>query len=210
MIGLSLRWTIRVGMLWLISLSGLAQPVRFDHELASPTNSWRLDQERTLRHEANGRVVQQQLTRLGKRLTKLSVVAPPIYSTVQGELQRYLRQLQSQRPDYADSAFFVSLTLRLVQIEKQVNAALAEYRSDGITPSFSGLVSDSGQVVGRQVQLFTCALLFHRPDYRSSVRYVVLPNDYVTLQKTGNCYSLVQCVTKKGYVYNGMIVCLLP
>lgn len=171
--------------------------------------AWRyVNQPETL-YQINARIVQGQLTKLGKQLNHLSAVDPPVYVTVQEELTDYLYQLETSPADYGNQTVYQLITLRLIQFDDQVKVALVEARRHrfdaGAEPA-----ADSMAVEGRKALLLPYALLFRRADYRSKLNYAVRRGEQVTILERHANYYLVVCGDHTGYLPKGMVLQILP
>lgn len=191
------------GLLYFITAPGHAQMNSNFLVDFTPEGAWRYTSVRETPYLSNGRVIQHQLTALGKKLNHLSVVDAPAYSQLQGELHRYLQQLETNSPDYGRLEVYHSVLLRLMQFEESIKESLAESRQRGL---IQPAVADASKLhEGQQAAVLPYALLFRRQDYRSKLMHVVTSGK-VTIIEHGPTYCLVQCGPHRGYMHKGMIL----
>ncbi|AUD06564.1 hypothetical protein [Spirosoma pollinicola] len=197
-----LCWFAIAGMLYFMAAPGLAQSS--SHFLIDNTRegAWRYTSVRETPYQSNGRVIQHQLTTLGKKLNHLSVVDAPAYSQLQGELHGYLQRLENDSPDYGRVEVYHAVLLRLMQFEESIKEILVENRQrDSHLLAPDAIKPDEGQ----QAAVLPYALLFRRQDHRSKLVHIVT-NEKVTVLKHGPTYCLVRCGPYEGYLHKGMIV----
>lgn len=167
-----------------------------------------MNQAETL-YQINARIIQGQLTKLGKQLNHLSAVDPPVYVTLQGELADYLRRLETSPADYGNQTVYQLITLWLVQFDDRVKAALVEGRRHRFEAE-SKPAADIMAVEGHKALLLPYALLFRRADHRSRLQYAVRRGEQVTILESHSAYYLVECGLHKGYLPKGMVLQILP
>lgn len=190
------------GMLYFVTAPGLAQSS--NNYLIDNTRegAWRYTSVRETPYQSNGRVIQHQLTALGKRLNHLSVVDALAYSQLQSDLHGYLQRLESDSPDYGRADVYHSVLLRLMQFEESIRESLVENRQRDPHPlAADGIKPDEGQ----QAAVLPYALLFRRQDHRSKLVHIVTSGK-VTVLKHGLTYCLVRCGAHEGYLHKGMIL----
>ena len=199
-----LCWFAGAGMLCLSAVPGHAQTqgnflVEYTRE-----GAWRYTSVRETPYQSNGRVIQHQLTALGKKLNHLSVVDAPVYSQLQGELHGYLQRLENDSPDYGRDEVYHSVLLRLMQFEESIKESLIDNRHRDPRPIDADAAK---QDEGQQAAVLPYALLFRRQDHRSKLVHIVTSGK-VTILKHGPTYCLVRCGPHEGYLHKGMIVAL--
>lgn len=156
-------------------------------------------------HQRNGRSIQDQLTGIGKRLTKLSVMNPPAYSVLQSDLQRYLQQLADKSADYGNAATYQAVLLWLNSFDEKIRSALSEGRWLAMHREAASDTIQEQILIGRTVTALPYGLLFRRADYRSKLVHVLLPGEVVMVLKAEREYFFVIGGDKKGYLAKAMI-----
>lgn len=197
-----LCWFAIAGMLYFVAAPGLAQSSSNFLIDYTREGAWRYTSVRETPYQSNGRVIQHQLTALGKKLNHLSVVDAPAYSQLQGELHGYLQRLENDSPDYGRAEVYHSVLLRLMQFEESIKESLIGKRQRDPHP----IAADAAKPdEGQQAAVLPYALLFRRQDHRSKLVHIVT-NGKVTVLKHGPTYCLVRCGPHEGYLHKGMIL----
>ncbi|WP_461151531.1 hypothetical protein [Spirosoma pulveris] len=199
-----LCWFASAGMLYFVAAPGLAQSSSNFLIDYTREGAWRYTSVRETPYQSNGRVIQHQLTALGKKLNHLSVVDAPAYSQLQSDLHGYLQRLENDSPDYGRAEVYHSVLLRLMQFEESIKENLIDNRHRDPRPIDADAAK---QDEGQQAAVLPYALLFRRQDHRSKLVHIVTSGK-VTILKHGPTYCLVRCGPHEGYLHKGMIVAL--
>ena len=195
-----LCWFAIAETLYFVAAPGLAQSSSNFLIDYTREGAWRYTSVRETPYQSNGRVIQHQLTALGKKLNHLSVVDAPTYSQLQSELHGYLQRLENDSPDYGRAEVYHSVLLRLMQFEESIKESLIENRQRDPRP----IAADAAKLdEGQQAAVLPYALLFRRADYRAKLVHIVTSGKVVIL-KPGPDYSLVQSGSYEGYMNNAM------
>lgn len=168
--------------------------------------TWRNPYDPQTRYLLHVDAIQHQIRSLLKPLSQLSVADPDAYSSLQADLHAYLHQLDQQKPDYGETEVHQEIQMHLIWFDDQIKAALVESRriahEDGQQPD-----NETKELpLGHKATVRPYALLFNKPDYRSTLLHIILPREPVTILKNKGDYCLVQCSLYKGYLNKGMIV----
>ncbi|MFD1143559.1 hypothetical protein ACFQ4C_20700 [Larkinella insperata] len=151
----------------------------------------------------NARVIQHQLNSLLKQLGLLSEADSATYVRLQAHFQTHLSELKLKPLDFSQKAVFQSEQMRLLELEDRIREARVESRRRVHEEGKAGPLPFLS--TGLRVSISPYALLFSRPDCRSSVKYIILAEQTVTILKDKGAFCLVQCAHFKGYLNKKMI-----
>lgn len=206
LIAINLLW---VGLLLLCANWSRAQSYNNFQIDFTREGAWRYTHVPETSHQRNGRSIQDQLTSIGKRLARLSVMNPIAYSTLQGDLQHYLQRLADQPADYGNPATYHAVLLWLNSFDEKIRSALSEGRWLAMHRDAASDTIPEQALIGRTVTALPYGLLFRRADYRSKLVHVLLPDEVVTVLKAEQGYCFVICGNKKGYLPKSLITKLV-
>lgn len=209
-LGLTVVCLLCVGLLSTMTSYSQAQSYNNFQIDFTGEGAWRYTHHPETKHQRNGRVIQDQLTGIGKQLTRLSIVDPLAYSTLQSDLQGYLQTLDSLKADYGDPGTYQAVLLWLNGFEEHVRSALSQGRWLTMNQSEVSATPDQQNLIGHTVPVYPYALLFRRADYRSKLIHLVRRGEWVKIIAIERDYYHVQCGPHKGYLGKGMVYGLLP
>ncbi|WP_345247292.1 hypothetical protein [Nibrella saemangeumensis] len=164
----------------------------------------------TVSHYYHTQALQQKLRLLSKRLIHLSVVRAPDYATLQEQLYRFLRQLESQPKDYRRTEIYQAVMMRLNQLDEDVKASLTDAHRMAFSQASLDTRSDTSFWLNRQVVTYPFAPVFRQADYRSALVHLLGSDESITILKADHDYYLVQWGTQQGYISKGMVVEIIP